>query len=107
MKMKTKLGFALAACMALVLSACSSSPRDLIVGKWETEGPVKLTAEFTSDSKGKLTVMGQTTQGTYKVNGDQLVWTVNGTTTTSKLKVTGSELQLTNKEGQTIRYKKV
>src|SRR5262245_64333676 len=108
--MKTKLGSLMVACVALFVSACnSSSPRDLIVGRWEAgEGPIKLTAEFTKGTTATLTMMGKTVQGTYKVNGDdELEWTVGGTTTRSKLKVTSTELELTTKEGKTIKYRKV
>jgi hypothetical protein len=107
--MKTKLGFVVAACMALFVSACGSSSKDLIVGKWEAgEGGIKLTAEFTRDAKGKLTVLGKTVQGTYKLNGDdELEWTLNGTTTRSKIRVTSTELELTSNGGKTIKYKKV
>src|SRR5262249_32317983 len=98
------------ACVALFVSACSSSsPRDLIIGKWEAgEGPVKLTAEFSKGSAAKLTMMGKTFQATYKVNGDdELEYTVGGATTRSKLRVTSTELELTSKDGKTIKYKKV
>jgi hypothetical protein len=106
--MRTKLGIAVVACVALFMSACSSSAENLIVGKWEAgEGGVKITAEFTKDSKAKITMFGQTLQGTYKMNGDgDLEWTMNGTTTTSKVKVTRTELELT-KDGMTVKYKKV
>jgi hypothetical protein len=106
--MKTKLGVVVAACVALSVSACGSSPQNLIVGKWEAgEGGVKVTAEFTKDARAKLTMFGQTLQGTYKVNGgDELEWTLNGKTMKSKVKVTATELEVTS-EGQTIKYKKV
>jgi hypothetical protein len=106
--MKTKLGSLLAACALLFVSACGSGPKDLIVGKWEAgDGPVKLTAEFRKDSTGKLTIMGKTVQGNYRVVGDDVLeWTLGGTTTRSKLRVTASELELT-KDGQTIKYRKV
>jgi hypothetical protein len=106
--MKAKLGIVMVACVALFVSACGSSSEDLIVGKWEAgEGGTKITAEFTKDAKAKITMMGQTLQGTYKMNGDgELEWTLNGATTKSKVKVTKTELELT-KESTTIRYKKV
>jgi hypothetical protein len=106
--MKTKLGIVMAACVALFVSACNSSPQDLIVGKWEAgEGSVKVTAEFTRDAKAKITIFGKTLQGTYKVNGDdELEWTLGGKTTKNKVKVTTTELEVTG-EGKTIKYKKV
>ena len=106
--MKTKVAFVALACFALSVSACSSGPRDLIVGKWEAgQAGVKLTAEFAKDGKAKITIFGKTLQGTYKVNGgDELEWTVNGMTTKCKMKVTATELVLTS-DGKTITYKKV
>jgi hypothetical protein len=106
--MKAKLGIMVVACMALFASGCGSSPKDLIVGKWEAgqEG-VKITAEFTKDAKAKITMFGQTLQGTYKMNGDdELEWTLQGKTTKFKVKVTSTELEVTS-EGKTIKYKKV
>jgi hypothetical protein len=105
--MKTKLGIVAVACVALFVSACGSGPEDLIIGKWEAgEGPVKLTAEFSKDAKAKITILGKTHQATYKLNGGELEWTMNGMTTKSKVKVTKTELELTQ-EGKTIKYKKV
>jgi hypothetical protein len=106
--MKAKLGIVVAACMALLVSACGSSPKDLIVGKWEAgQQGAKLTAEFTKDAKAKITMFGQTLQGTYKVNGDdELEWTLAGKTTKCKVNVTKTELEVTS-EGKTVKYKKV
>jgi major membrane immunogen (membrane-anchored lipoprotein) len=106
--MKTKLGIVVVACVALFVSACGSSSENLIVGKWEAgEGVAKITAEFTKDAKAKITILGKTLQGTYKINGDgELEWTMNGITKKGKVKVTSTELELTQ-EGKTIKYKKV
>ena len=106
--MKTKIAFVALACLALCVTACSSGPQDRIVGKWEAgQNGVKLTAEFAKDGKAKITLFGKTLQGTYKVNGgDELEWTMNGTTSKFKVKVTGSEMELTQ-DGKTITYKKV
>jgi hypothetical protein len=105
--MKTKLALVAVACAALLVSACGSSPEDLIVGKWEAgTGGAKVTAEFSKDAKAKLTVFGQTVQGSYRLNGDELEWTLNGKTAKIKIKVTASELELTS-DGKTIKYKKV
>jgi uncharacterized protein (TIGR03066 family) len=106
--MKTKVAFVALACFALCVSACSSSPQSLIVGKWEAgQNGVKLVAEFAKDGKAKITTpFGQTLHGTYKVNGDELEWTMSGITTKCKIKVTATELVLT-REGQTVTYKKV
>ena len=105
--MKTKFACVAAVCVALSVSGCGSSPQNLIVGKWEAQAAVKLTAEFSPDGNARLTMFGKTLRGTYKVNGgDELEWTVNGTTTKCKMKVTATELELTS-EGNTITYKKV
>jgi hypothetical protein len=105
--MMKKAGIAVVACVALFVSACGSGSQDLIVGKWEAgEGGFKLTAEFTKDGKTKMTVMGQTLEGTYKVKGDELEWTMGGKTTTTRFKVTKLDLEVT-REGKTVKYKKV
>ena len=106
--MKTKLAFVALACFALCVSACSSGTQDRIVGKWEAgQAGVKLTAEFAKDGKAKITLFGKTLQGTYKVSGDELEWTMSGMTTKCKIiKVTATELELTQ-DGKTITYKKV
>ncbi|MFO0842510.1 MAG: hypothetical protein U0797_08960 [Gemmataceae bacterium] len=106
--MKTKFAFVALACVSLAVSGCGSSPQDLIVGKWEAGGPagVKLGIEFAKDGKAKITLFGQQLEGTYNLVGDELVWTVNGTTTKGKVKVTATEMELT-REGQTITYKRV
>jgi uncharacterized protein (TIGR03066 family) len=94
-------------CVALGPSACGrSTPQDLIVGKWKAgQGGIKVTAEFAKDGTAKLTMFGQTLQGTYKVEGDELKWTVNGRTTKSKVKVTATELEVTS-EGTTVIYQR-
>jgi uncharacterized protein (TIGR03066 family) len=105
--MKTKLAFVALACVALSVSGCGSSTQDLIVGKWEAgQAGAKLTAEFAKDGKAKLTMFGKPVQGTYKLSGDELEWTVNGQTTKFKVKVTATELEVTS-EGKTITYKRV
>jgi len=78
--MKTNLVIAASVCVALTLSACGGpGPQDLIVGKWKIgqEG-IKVEAEFARNGTAKLTMFGQTLQVTYKLNGDELVWTLNG-----------------------------
>jgi hypothetical protein len=104
--MKTKLRIVGVACAVLFAAGCGSSPSDLIVGKWETGAAgMKITAEFTSDARANLTMLGNTVQGTYKVNGDELEWTLNGSTTKSKMKVSPTELEVT-KDGATLKYKR-
>jgi uncharacterized protein (TIGR03066 family) len=105
--MKTKFAFVVLVCVVLSVSGCGSSPQNLIVGKWEAgqEG-AKLKVEFTKDGQAKITMFGKPLQGTYKVNGDELEWTLGDKTTKYKVKVTATEMELTS-EGKTITYKKV
>jgi uncharacterized protein (TIGR03066 family) len=105
--MKTKLAFVALVCVALCVSGCGSKPENLIVGKWEAgQAGVALKVEFTKDGKAKMNMFGQSLQGTYKLTGDQLEWTLNGMTTKCKVKVTATEMELTS-DGKTITYKKV
>jgi hypothetical protein len=105
--MKTKFGISAAACVVLFVFGCGSSAQDPILGKWEAgETGLKLTVEFASDGKAKLTMLGKTLQGTYKRNGDELEWTFDNKTTTSKAKVTATEMELSS-DGKTVKYKKV
>lgn len=105
--MKTKYALVLLACVVFSVSGCGSSPQNLIVGKWQAgQSGLTLEAEFTKDGKATLTMFGKSFHGNYKLNGDDLEWTLNGTTTKSKVKVTATELELT-RDGKTITYKKV
>jgi len=129
--MNAKLSIVLVACVALLVSACSSSPQSLILGnpqslilgKWEVAGAqvggvdnesaaaagraIKMSAEFNRDGTAKITMMGQTLQGTYKINGEnELEWTMSGITTKSKLNVTATELEVTDDANRTIKYKR-
>ena len=107
--MNAKLSIVLVASVVLLASACGSSPRGLILGKWEVEGaPIKMSAEFNRDGTAKITMLGQTLQGTYKLDaGNELEWTMSGITTKSKINVTATELELTNEANQTIKYKRM
>ena len=121
--MNAKLSFVLVACVAMFISACGSSPQSLILGKWEVAGArvggvddqsaaaagraIKMSAEFNRDGTAKITMMGQTLQGTYKINGEnELEWTMSGITTKSKLNVTATELEVTDDANRTIKYKR-
>ena len=117
-----KLRIVLSICLVLVLSACGSRPQSLIVGKWkvasasvggadaqsatEAAKAIKMTAEFRRDGTAKITMFGQTLQGTYKLNDNELEWTLGGRTTKSKVNVTATELDLTDDENRTITYKR-
>lgn len=97
----------LVACVALFVSTCGSSPQSLILGKWEAESAIKVTAEFSRDGTAKLNIFGQTLRGTSKLDaGNELEWTVNGRTTRNKVNVTATELELTDDSNVTIKYKR-
>ena len=105
--MNAKLTIVVAAYVALFVSACGSSPQTLILGKWEVESAIKMTAEFSKDGTAQLTMFGQTLQGTYKLNNEnELEWTVNGMTTKSKVNVTATELEVTDDANRTVKYRR-
>jgi len=104
--MKMKLGIMAVACVVVFMSGCGSSTENQIIGKWEAGEPSVVTVEFAQDGKAKITMFGQTLEGTYKLTGDDLEWTVNGKTTKSKVKLTAREMEMTS-EGRTVKYKKV
>ena len=119
--MNMKLSIVVIACVALFLSACGSGPQSLIVGKWEVASAkagdsgvygevgraIKMTAEFSRDGTAKMTMFGQTLQGTYKFSGEnELEWTMSGITTKSKINVTATQLELTDDANRTIIYKR-
>ena len=120
--MNAKLSIVVAASVVLFLSACGSSPQSRILGKWEVASAkvggadvgipevgnaMKMTAEFSGDGTAKITMFGQTLQGTYKLNAaNELEWTLNGQTTKSKVSVTATELEVTDEANRTIKYKR-
>lgn len=105
--MKVKLCVVVLAFLALLI-ACGSSVQSLILGKWEVENaPTRMTAEFRSDGTATVTMLGQSVQGTYKLNGeDELEWSMNGMTTKAKVKVSSTELELTDNSNRTIKYRR-
>jgi len=121
--MNAKLSIVVSTCVALFLSACGSGPQSLIVGKWEVSSAkvegvdspsaaeaakaIKMTAEFNRDGTAKMTMFGQTLQGTYKLNDEnELEWTMGGITKKGKVNVTATELDVTDDANQTITYKR-
>ncbi|MBV9470466.1 MAG: hypothetical protein JO316_21170 [Abitibacteriaceae bacterium] len=104
-----KKRFSIVACLsvALGLAGCGgASPQGLILGKWETgQGDTEIKAEFAGDGTAKITMLGQTLQGTYKFDGENLEWTVNGITTKFQAKVTTTELDVTS-DGKMVIYKR-
>ena len=118
-----KLSVLVSTCLPLLLSACGSRPQNLIVGKWEVasasvggaEVPsateagkaIKMAAEFREDATARMTMFGQTLQGTYKLDGEnELEWTMGGITTKSKVSVTETELDVTDDANRSITYKR-
>ncbi len=66
-----------------------------------------MSAEFNRDGTATVTMMGHTLQGTYRIAGaNELEWTMSGVTTNSKLNVTATELDLTDDNNRTIKYKR-
>lgn len=129
--MNAKLSSVLVVCVALLASACGFGPQSLfpgnaqslILGKWEVAGAqvggvedpsaaaagkaIKMSAEFDRDGTAKMTMMGQTLQGTYRLIGEnEMEWTMSGVTTKSKLNVTATELEFTDDSNRTIKYKR-
>jgi hypothetical protein len=105
--MTAKLHFAIVFCFSLFTSSCGSSPQSRILGKWEADAAMKLTAEFSPNGTAKITMFGQTLQGTYKLKDEnELEWTLNGITTKSKASVSATELELTDSANRTIKYKR-
>jgi hypothetical protein len=106
--MNSKLNLVTVACMAIFISACGHSSHSLILGKWEVENaPMKMTAEFDRDGTAKMTMLGQTLQGSYKVNADdELEWSMNGMSTKAKINVTTTELEVTDSENRTVKYRR-
>jgi len=103
----TKLMIVVATCLALFMTACAPSPQTLILGILEIDNGMKIAAEFHPNGTAKITMFGQTLQGTYKLTPDQeLEWNMNGITTKSKAKVTLTELEITNDQNQTVKYKR-
>ena len=104
----SKLSFVMAVSMAIFLSACGSGSQSLILGRWEVENaPMKMLAEFDRDGSAKITMFGQTLRGSYKLTGDnELEWSMNGMSTKAKINVTATELELTDSENRTIKYRR-
>jgi hypothetical protein len=66
-----------------------------------------MTAEFRRDGTAKVTMFGQSLQGTYKLNGEnELEWTMSGITTKSRVNVTATELEVTDDANRTITYQR-
>jgi hypothetical protein len=111
-----KIGAAVLAGALLVLSGCGSSPKDLIIGKWESkekigDKEITITMEFTKD-KIKTSMGSFSSEGSYKwVDNDNIEVTAKGlddkeVTEKTKVKVTDKELELTDKDGKTKKFTK-
>ncbi len=94
--------------LALWSSSCAPTPQNLLLGTWEVEGtPMKMTAEFRPNGTAAITMFGQKLEGTYTLNAaNELTWSVNGRTTTAKVSVTPTELEVTDDQNRTIKYKR-
>jgi hypothetical protein len=90
-----------------LLLSCAPRPQSLILGKWQADGAMKVTAEFRPNGTARLMILGQTVQGAYKLNGaDELEWTMNGRTTRAKIALSATKLELTSADNQTIVYRR-
>jgi serine/threonine protein kinase len=81
---------------------------DWIVGRWESvDAPIRIIQEFRKNGQSKITLLGKTTIGTYKLNGDDIDWRSGAMT--AKCKVTffsSTEMELSNEAGS-VKYKKI
>jgi len=103
-------------CAPLLLTGCGrKSNAELIVGKWEVakgeRAPAGSVAEFTKDGKLKVNrkAFGQTKsmEGTYKVEEDKLITTIEGETETDTIKtLNATTLIIEDSRGKTIEMKK-
>ena len=100
--MNAKLSIVVPACLALFLSACGSVPQNLILGKWEAASATVAGADAGPEVGSALNAI----KGTYKFDGNELEWTVNGITTKSKANVSATELDVTDGANRTIKYKR-
>jgi hypothetical protein len=103
--------------LLVTVSGCGSSPKDMIIGKWETtqkqgDVEVKITVEFTKDEV-KMSAMGlDFPPGKYKwVDNDNIEVTMKGPdgkekTEKSKVKVTKDELEMPDPEGKVTKFKR-
>jgi hypothetical protein len=93
--------------IAALFSSYLPRPQNLILGKWQADGALKTTAEFSRHGIARLTIFGQTTQGSYRFSGaDELEWILNGRTTKARVTVSVTELELANAAHQTVVYRK-
>lgn len=106
--MKLWLAIVTAIFLALVNSACAPTPQNLLLGTWEVEGaPMKMTVEFRPNGTATIMMLGQRLEGGYTLNAaNELTWSMNGRTTTAKMSVTPTELELTDDQNRTIKYKR-
>ena len=88
----------LVTCAVFLLTACGGSP---IVGKWKEETTGLATMEFKSDGDLVVSVLGQTETVQYRVDGDKIIVTNDGTDRTSTFKIEGGKLTITTPNGNT------
>jgi Zn/Cd-binding protein ZinT len=85
---------ALILCVSLVLAACGSTAS--LTGKWKDEATGRTIMEFQDNGTLKMYRMDQLkTTATYKVDGDKITLTVNGTEKKGTYKIEGNKLTLT------------
>lgn len=88
--MNAKLSIVVATCVALFASACGSSPKSVILGKWEVARAkvggadvgsaaeigraIQMTAEFNRDGTAKITMFGRTLPGYVQIGTPETNW---------------------------------
>jgi hypothetical protein len=92
----------LALCACLFLTACGDSVR----GTYQAEGGMPMTMEFKSGGKVIMAGMGEKTEGTYKVDGDKVVVTIDNQPATFVKQKDGTLVSQDGMLAVTLRKKK-
>ena len=99
------------------VSGCGSSPKDMIIGKWEgsqkglDDKDVAMTVEFMKDGKMKTSTGPLSIEGTYKfTDNDTIEMTMEflgqKKTLKGKVKVTKDELEVPDEGDKTLKLKR-
>jgi hypothetical protein len=91
---------AIGAC--LLLAGCGDSVR----GTYQAEGGVPMTMEFKSGGKVTISAMGETKEGTYKLDGDKVIVTMDNEPATFVKQKDGTLTSQGGMLGVTLKKKK-